>query len=68
MSAEFENALSLAARTDARFTDQAFDSYRREHGISDGRRLGDMPLKVISEVLDAAQRLKTQEANRGTTV
>jgi hypothetical protein len=27
--------------------------------------LGDMPLKVIREVLDAAQRLKTQERSNG---
>ena len=44
--------------TDDRFTDAAFAQYRQQHGINDARRLGDMPLKVVSEVLRQAQVLK----------
>jgi len=50
--------------TDEELKDRAFARYRQEHGIAEDRRLGDMPLQVISEVLNAAQRLKTQEQSR----
>jgi hypothetical protein len=47
-----------AGPSDDRFTRVAFDAYRSAHGIHDSRRLGDMPLQVVSEVLQAAQKLK----------
>ena len=49
-----------SVETDEATKDRAFALYCQEHGIKD-RRLGDMPLKVISEVMQAAQRLKSQE-------
>jgi hypothetical protein len=49
---------------DDRFVYAAFGKYCSEHGISEDRRLGDMPLRVVSEVLDAAQKLKSQEQTR----
>lgn len=53
-----------AQLTDERFTDRAFAEYRQEHGISDGRRLGDMPLQVMSEVMQKAQKMKALESYR----
>jgi hypothetical protein len=50
--------------SDEALKELAFARYRQEHGIAEDRRLGDMPLQVVSEVLLAAQRLKTQEAER----
>jgi len=47
--------------TDEELKQRAFDQYRAAHGISEDRRLGDMPLRVVSEVLQAAQKLKSQE-------
>jgi hypothetical protein len=52
------------AQDDEARKDRAFALYRQEHGIHDARRLGDMPLKVVSEILLAAQRLKTQESQQ----
>jgi hypothetical protein len=46
---------------DEELKQRAFDAYRAAHGISEDRRLGDMPLQVVSEVLQAAQRMKSQE-------
>jgi hypothetical protein len=43
---------------DEGYKDEAFARYRQEHGISEFRRLGDMPLQVVREVLQAAQKLK----------
>jgi hypothetical protein len=54
---------SMTMDADTRFTDRAFSAYKVEHGISDSRRLGDMPLQVVSEVMQAAQKLKQQEAH-----
>jgi hypothetical protein len=57
----------LAAMTasDDRFTEAAFESYKQFHGISE-RRLGDLKLTELSEVLRQAQMLKAkaQEANQ----
>jgi hypothetical protein len=50
-----------AAMTDERFTDQVFERYRIEHGIPESRRLGDMPMQVISKVMGDAQELKRKE-------
>ena len=52
------------AVTDEELKDRAFDQYRIQHGIPDSRRLGDMPLQVISDILRAAQKLKSQEQSR----
>lgn len=54
--------LRFPANRDEALKDFVFSCYRIEHGISEDRRLGDMPLQVISEVLDRAQQMKTQEA------
>jgi hypothetical protein len=62
MSSELKFPASVTS--DEARKDIAFAQYRIEHGISDDRRLGDMPLQVISAVLLAAQRLKTQEASQ----
>jgi hypothetical protein len=51
--AAFANVLD-----DEGYKDAAFAQYRQQHGINDARRLGDMPLKVVSEVLRQAQVLK----------
>ena len=48
--------------TDESVKEQAFAEYRQEHGISDSRRLGDMPLQVVSEVLQRAARLAKERA------
>jgi len=55
-------ALRFPAEHDEALKELAFARYRAEHGIGEDRRLGDMPLRVIREVLDAAQKLKMQEA------
>jgi hypothetical protein len=57
--AAFANVLD-----DEGIKDRAFEAYRLAHGIAESRRLGDMPLRVVSEVLQAAQRLKSQEPSR----
>jgi hypothetical protein len=49
---------------DERYTDQAFAAYKQEHGFGDGIRLGDMPLRIMSEILRKAQELKQQESAR----
>ena len=43
---------------DEEFKQIAFDEYKLAHGFGDQIRLGDMPLKVVSEVLGKAQALK----------
>jgi hypothetical protein len=45
---------------DTRFSDAAFEQYRLAHGIPKSQRLGDMPIRVISEILRTAQELKAQ--------
>jgi hypothetical protein len=40
------------------FKTQAFAAYRQTHGIHESRRLGDLTLQQMREVLDAAQALK----------
>jgi hypothetical protein len=44
--------------SDEEFKERAFAAYRQEHGIHETTRLGDLPLKTVREVLQAAQRLK----------
>lgn len=54
--------------TDEELKQRAFDQYRAAHGISEDRRLGDMPLRVVSEVLQAAQQLKLKGESHGSAV
>jgi hypothetical protein len=49
---------------DERWKELAFEQYRIQHGIKDSVRLGDLPLRAVSEVLDRAQRLKSKETGR----
>jgi hypothetical protein len=46
---------------DERYTDRAFAAYKQEHGFGDSIRLGDMPARVISDILRRAHALKEQE-------
>jgi len=48
-------------RNDEEFKERAFAAYRQEHGIHESKRLGDLPMKAVREVLDRAQKLKLQE-------
>jgi hypothetical protein len=45
---------------DERYTDRVFAEFKQQHGFGDGIRLGDMPPKVISDILRRAQQLKTK--------
>jgi hypothetical protein len=47
--------------TDEEFKDRAFAQYRQEKGIHESVRLGDLPLRSISEVLERAQRMKMEQ-------
>ena len=56
--------LTITPSYDERYTDRAFAAYKQEHGFGDGIRLGDMPAKVMSEILRRAQELKLKERSR----